>query len=183
MDIEAIKGKLTPEEFAQLSAIAADAANLAKIRSDLEKSNAALAKAQAESGGATATAKQMQEQLNALQERAKQADAAALQARRENAITKAMEGRKWASPDVSRVFFEQHVKVKSDGVFVVEFEGKELPINDGLAAIVAKHSMLLAPEQPTGIPSYSPPTGTGGKPKDNAVNYTAPWLNGVTNAA
>ena len=183
MDIEAIKGKLTPEEAAQLSAIAADAANLAKIRSDLEKSNAALAKAQAESGGATATAKQMQEQLNALQERAKQADAAALQARRENAIVKAMEGRKWASPDVTRVFFEQHVKVKGDGGFVVEFEGKEMPINDGLAAIVAKHSMLLAPEQLTGIPSYAPPTGGGGKPAANTVNYDTPWLKGVKNAA
>ena len=176
MDIEAIKGKLTPEEFAQLSAIAADAANLAKIRGDLEKSNAALAKAQAESGGATATAKQMQEQLNALQERAKQADASALQARRENAIVKAMEGRKWASPDVTRGFFEQHVKVKGDGVFVVEFDGKEMPINDGLAAIVAKHSMLLAPEQPTETPSYTPPTGTGGKQQDNAVNLTPSWI-------
>lgn len=176
MDIEAIKGKLTPEEFAQLSAMAESAANTAKMRSELEKSNAALAKAQAESGGATATAKQMQEQINALQERAKQSDAAALQARRENAITKAMEGRKWASPDVSRVFFEQHVKVKGGSVFVVEFEGKELPINDGLAAIVAKHSMLLAPEQPTGIPSYAPPTGAGSKSQDNAVNLTPSWI-------
>lgn len=181
MDLEALKAKLAPDEFEQLSAMTADAANAAKTAGELAAAKAELEKARAANGGANATVKQMQEQLNALQERAKQADAAALQARRENAITGAMTGKNWASADVARVFLEKHVDVNSGGAFVVKFDDKEFPIADGVAAIIAKNPTLLASAQPTGAPAYAPPSG-GSKAPDIAVNYSAPWLKGVKNA-
>ena len=175
MDLEALRAKLAPEEFERLSAMAADAANAAKAAGELTAAKAELEKARAANGGANNAVKEMQAQLKELQERAKQADAAALQARRENAITGAMAGKNWASADVARVFLEKHVDVNSDGAFVVKFDGKELPVEDGLAAIIAKNPTLLAAAQTTGAPTYTPPAG-GGKPAANAVDLTPSWI-------
>lgn len=175
MDLEALKAKLAPEEFEQLSVMAADAANAAKAAGELAAAKAELEKARAANGGANNAVKEMQAHLKELQERAKQADAAALQARRENAITGAMTGKNWASTDVARVFLEKHVDVNSGGVFVVKFGDKELPIADGVAAIIAKNPMLLAAAQPTGAPAYTPPSG-GGKVSDVAVNSVPSWI-------
>ena len=175
MDLEALKTKLAPEEFEQLSAMAKDAANAAKTAGELAAAKAELEKARAANGGANNAVKEMQAQLKELQERAKQADAAALQARRENAITGAMTGKNWASAEVAKVFLERHVDVNSGGAFVVKFDDKELPVADGVAAIIAKNPTLLASTSPTGAPSYVPPSG-GGKAHDIAVNSIPSWI-------